>query len=72
MFTLVGIRVPIGGFVSAKQKTHKYHIKTNKNQQCKDFFVNNSFIKKDNHYLFDLNNLKNVKNNFFKVKYGQN
>ena len=45
------------------------YIKTNKNQQCKDFFVNNSFIKKNNHYLFNLSNLKKVKNNFFKVKY---
>ena len=45
------------------------YIKTKKNQQCKDFFIKNNFIKKDKAYICELNKLKKLNNNFLKIKY---
>jgi FkbH-like protein len=45
------------------------YIKTKKNQQCKDFFIKNSFIKKDRAYICELNKLRKLNNSFLKIKY---
>ena len=45
------------------------YIKTKKNQLCKDFFIKNSFIKKDRAYICELNKLRKLNNSFLKIKY---
>lgn len=44
-------------------------IQSDKNLMCKDFYTKNKFMKKSNFFLFDIKNLKELKNSYVKVKY---
>ena len=44
-------------------------IQSDKNLMCKDFYTNNKFMKKSGYFLFDIKNLKELKNSYVKVKY---
>tara|TARA_B100000767_G_scaffold52746_1_gene48259 strand:- start:20874 stop:22604 length:1731 start_codon:yes stop_codon:yes gene_type:complete len=44
-------------------------VQSDKNLMCKDFYTNNKFMKKSGFFLFDIKNLKELKNSYVKVKY---
>ncbi len=45
------------------------YIKSNKNSMCKNFYINNDFKKKNNSFLFEIKNLKNLKNHYIKIRH---
>lgn len=44
-------------------------VQSDKNSMCKNFYTNNSFKKKNGAFLFEIKNLKNLKNHYVKIKY---
>jgi len=46
------------------------YVQSAKNEMCRNFYFNNKFEeKKKDSYLFEIKNLKNIKNQFIKIKF---
>ena len=44
-------------------------IQSDKNSMCKDFYINNNFKRKNGFFLFEIKNLKDLKNHYVKIKH---